>query len=206
MRTRHWIGTALCLGALAAAGTAALQQDKKPIPAASPEEAAMMAKWAEFATPGPAHKVLETKIGKWSGTVKMFMPGAPAPHESKFTSEAKWIMDGRYVEETVVGETPMGPFNGKGTTGYDNIKKKYVSTWVDNNGTGIHFSEGTYDPATKTFTFSGECPDSMMSKYVQGGRMVDKMIDNDHGTAQAFGPGPDGKETIRMEITYTRAK
>ncbi len=205
MRTKHWIGTTLCLGALVAVGTAALQeQDKKPIPAASPEEAAMMAKWMEFATPGPAHKVLEAKIGKWTGTVKMFMPGAP-PQESKFTSEAKWIMEGRYVEETVVGETPMGPFNGKGTTGYDNIKKKYVSTWIDNSGTGIYFHEGTYDPASKTFTYTGDSCDSTMTKYVKG-RSVEKLIDNDHGTIQAFAPGPDGKETMTMEINYMRAK
>ena len=43
-------------------------------------------------------------------------------------------------------------FKGMGVEGYDNVKKKFVSSWIDNMGTGIQFSEGTYDPATKTFT------------------------------------------------------
>ena len=36
------------------------------------------------------------------------------------------------------------------------MKKKFVGSWVDNMGTGIMFSEGTYDPATKTFTYTSE--------------------------------------------------
>ncbi len=29
------------------------------------------------------------------------------------------------------------PFEGMGIDGYDNLAKQYVSTWVDNMGTGI---------------------------------------------------------------------
>ena len=47
-------------------------------------------------------------------------------------------------------------FKGMGVEGYDNVKKKFVSSWIDNMGTGIQFSEGTYDPATKTFTYTSE--------------------------------------------------
>ena len=41
-------------------------------------------------------------------------------------------------------------FKGMGVEGYDNVKKKFVGSWIDNMGTGIQFSDGTYDPATKT--------------------------------------------------------
>jgi hypothetical protein len=71
------------------------------------------------------------------------------------------------------------PFHGIGFTGYDNLKKKYVMSWMDNAATGIMYSEGTYDPATKTFTYVGECPDVMNGKYARS-RTVDKMIDDKH--------------------------
>jgi len=48
------------------------------------------------------------------------------------------------------------PFEGIGINGYDNLKKKFVSTWIDNMGTMIVMSTGTFDPATKTFTYMGE--------------------------------------------------
>ena len=33
-------------------------------------------------------------------------------------------------------------FKGTGIEGYDNGKKKFVGTWMDNMGTGIMMSEG----------------------------------------------------------------
>src|SRR5216684_3555963 len=47
-------------------------------------------------------------------------------------------------------------FKGMGIEDYDNVKKKFVGTWVDNMGTGIMMSEGRYDVATKTSTYTGE--------------------------------------------------
>ncbi len=46
-------------------------------------------------------------------------------------------------------------FKGMGIEDYDNVKKKFVGTWVDNMGTGIMMSEGRYDVATKTSRVAG---------------------------------------------------
>ncbi len=48
-------------------------------------------------------------------------------------------------------------FKGMAIEGYDNVKKKFVSSWIDNMSTMIMNSEGTYDAATKTFTYNAEC-------------------------------------------------
>ena len=40
-------------------------------------------------------------------------------------------------------------FTGMAIEGYDNVKKKFVSSWIDNMGTMILNSEGTYDPAAQ---------------------------------------------------------
>ena len=42
------------------------------------------------------------------------------------------------------------PFQGMSTMAYDNGKKTFMSTWIDNMGTGILETEGTYDAGTKT--------------------------------------------------------
>jgi len=183
----------------------AFHQEKKPTEAVAAKDDPMMAKMKEFGTPGPAHKVLDLHVGKWNFEMKTYQPGQTTGDATKGTSEAKWILGGRFLEETLSCSYMGEPFNGRGTTGYDNMKRKYVSTWVDNMSTGIFHSEGAYDAATKTFQYTGESPDVMAGKYVKS-RWVEKWTDNDHFVSQGFKPGPDGKEFMEMEMSYTRAK
>jgi hypothetical protein len=205
MNSKLVLRSALTCAVLAAGAAAFSMQEKKAAPAGGGQAAdPMMAKWMEFASPGAAHKVLDPKVGKWTLKVKMFQPGQPT-QESPGTSEMKWIMDGRYLSDTTDGSFMNMPFKGMGMTGYDNLKKKYVSTWVDNMGTGISYAEGTYDAASKTFTYSGQSPDVMAGKYVPS-RMTEKWTDADHWTMQMFAPGADGKEMMQMQIDYARSK
>jgi hypothetical protein len=206
MHTKRLIRAALTLALVGAAASAMALQDKpdKAMPRGGGDDP-MMAKWMEYATPGPAHKVLDPRIGKWSVKVKCYeTPGGPS-EESTGTAEMKWVKDGRFVEEQARGTFKGMPFEGSGLIGYDNLKKKYVGSWTDNLSTGIMACETTYDPSSRTFTGTMECPDVMAGKYVRG-RSVEKWTDNDHFTCQAFGPGPDGKEFMKSEIAYTRQK
>jgi hypothetical protein len=166
-------------------------------------EAEMMAKWTEFATPGAGHQALNHKVGRWNLKVKMYMtPGAP-PVESTGTSETRWIMDGRYLEDDTLGSAMGQPFVGHGLSGYDNLTGTYTGVWIDNMGTGLMTSEGTYDPKTRTFHFTSQSPDVGSGKYIET-RVIEKVIDDDHWTMQMFGPDPDGKEYMMMEIEYSR--
>ena len=89
------------------------------------------------------------------------------------------------------------------STGYDNVKKKFVTSWIDNMGTGIMNSEGTYDSATKTFTYTGdyEPMPGMKCKI----RQVLKIVDADHHTLEWYEDRGAG-ETKTMEISYARRK
>jgi len=189
----------------ALARTTQTPQDKKATPAVAPKDDPSMMKMKEFATPGPSHKTLEMKVGKWSAEMKMFKPNGDAFPPSKGTSEIKSMLDGRFVAETYTGDFMGQPFHGEGRFGFDNLKKKYISTWLDDAGTGIYAMEGTFDAGSKTFTFTGDMPDTDAGKYVKS-RMVEKWTDNDHFTVQSFSPGTDGKEFMGMELRYTRAK
>lgn len=194
MKARFWIAAV----ALAATGAYTAHAFTKT---QTPEEKAMM----ELASPGAAHKLLDDKVGKWDMVVKMSAgPGMPA-QESAATSEMKWVLGGRFIEDRTKGTFNGEPFEGIGHGGYDNMKKKYVSHWMDNWGTGIMATEGTYDAEAKTFTYEGEMPDPMQGKVVRV-RMTEKVTDKDHWTMTMSTPGADGKHNQMMEIQYTRAK
>ncbi|HXK61080.1 MAG TPA: DUF1579 family protein [Acidobacteriota bacterium] len=87
--------------------------------------------------PGQYHKYLEPFVGNWDVTVRMWgRPGQP-PSESKASSEQTLIMDGRFLHQTFRGTFMGKPFEGLGLKGYDNVKKMYVSAWIDNSSTTI---------------------------------------------------------------------
>src|SRR5205823_1531481 len=118
---------------------------------------------------------------------------------------------GRYFTMDVTGKLQMPgedgkmkdmQFKGMAVEGYDNMKKKFVSSWIDNMGTGIQYSEGTYDPASKTFTFSSEM--EMMPGMKTPVREVLKMADKDHMMMEWY-ETHGGQEKKTMEIAYTRA-
>lgn len=181
------------------------QDNKQGNQQPSAEEQEMMRKWMEFATPGENHNLLASKVGKWTHHVTMREKPDQAPSESDGTTEYTLIMDGRYLIDTTAGTTPWGPFEGRGCTAYDNMKKKFVATWIDNMGTGIMYSEGTYDAKTKTFTYKSKMPDVETGKYIDV-TTLEKVESPDKRTMEMWQKGKDGKEWKSFEIAYTRVK
>ncbi len=70
-------------------------------------------------------------------------------------------------------------------------------------GTGIMTSEGDYDPATKTFTYTGEY--EAIPGMKQKIREVIKIVDKDHHIFEWY-EDRGGQEAKTMEIAYTRKK
>jgi hypothetical protein len=181
---------------------------------AQPDPAEMMKQMMELAKLNENHKMLADLVGTWSYTVKMWMNPDPSakPEESKGTAVRKSMMNGRFFVTDVTGKMEMpGPdakkkemtFKGMGIEGYDNVKKKFVGTWMDNMGTGIMMSEGDYDPATKTFTYTGEV--EMTPGMKQKIREVVKIVDKDHHILEWY-EDRGGQEAKTMEISYSRKK
>jgi hypothetical protein len=180
----------------------ALAQEQKQM---SAEEKAAMDAMMKAASPGEAHKKLAGMVGTWDATVKMYnAPGAPA-QVSTGTSENKLVLGGRWVQETFNGTFMGMPFSGIGYTGYDNIKKQYVGTWMDTMSTSMMQSAGTGDASGKSFTFSSTMDDPVTGKPVTT-KSTMTVTDENHHTMEMWMPAPDGKMFKMMEINYTRKK
>jgi hypothetical protein len=200
MRSRPfvWIVSPLVFALLPALVGAQQEQ-----PAMSPEAAAAQEAWMKAATPGPQHKVLEQFAGEWTYVSKAWMaPGAPA-QESTGTSTNVMLYGGRYLRQVVDGEMMGEGFHGMGLVGYDNVKGKYVSAWIDNMGTSVMPGEGTWDEASKTLTVFDAYLDPVTGKP-KTMRMVTRIEAPNRHVSEFFDTTPDGSEAKIMEITYTR--
>ena len=97
-------------------------------------------------TPGDMHKILAQTAGEWNSSISVWMsPDAP-PMTTDGTSKFEMILGGRYMKETHTGNFMGMPYEGMGLTAYDNDKKTFYATYIDNMGTGVMNGEGTYNP------------------------------------------------------------
>ena len=179
--------------------------DAKKEAMAMPDSATMMKNWQEYMTPGDMHKMMAKWDGIWNGEVTIWtVPGAP---EQKSTSTAvnKMIMNGLYQQSTHSGDMMGMPFNGMSTVAYDIHRKEFVSTWVDNMGSGIMVLKGPWDEATKTITLKGRMVDPG-TKGDMDVRETFKITDDNNQEMAMYVTMPDGKEFNTMNIKYTRKK
>ena len=200
MKTRSlFVALALVL----VVGSAGADEKGKKAAGQPMDEKAMMEMWAKLGAPGDAHKALEPFVGTWDTKVTSWMQPGAAPMSSTGTSENRWTMGNRFIEQRFNGSWMDQPFEGLGYTGYDNVKKKYVGTWMDSMGTSIMYSTGSADPSGKGMTLTGKMDDPMTGKKMNV-KQVMKVVDNNKHTFEMWSPGPDGKPFKMMEIEYTR--
>jgi hypothetical protein len=184
-------------------GACALAADPPKPAAPSAQEKAMMEKMAQAGTPGAAHRKLDPLAGKFNVKSKMWMDPSKPPEESTGTSERKWIMGDRYLEERFQGKVNGQPFTGMGTMGYDNVTKDYFGTWIDSMSTGMTTSRGALNG--NVLKYKGMMSDPMAGKEVPYS-MTLTMTGNDSHTMEMWGPGPNGQNMKWMEMVYIRAK
>ncbi|RYZ34354.1 MAG: DUF1579 domain-containing protein [Sphingobacteriales bacterium] len=170
------------------------------------DSATAMKAWMAAMTPGEPHKELAKSDGKWTAEASMWMQEGAPPETSTGTMTNKMVLGGRFQMGEYKGVMMGGPFEGFSLVGYDNTKKKFVSNWIDNMGTGIMSMEGTWDNATKSMNLTGSMLDPATGKTCDM-KEVFTMVDNDHQTMEMWGQDPKtGKSFKTMEIKFTRVK
>ncbi|MBC7784516.1 MAG: DUF1579 domain-containing protein [Burkholderiales bacterium] len=190
----------LGLGLLAQQG---VSQDK-PVAVPAGMDAGM-AEMMKLGAPGPEHATLKRLAGNFTAEVTMKM-GADAPAmNSKGTLKAEMIFGGRYIKSDYTGDFMGQPFHGMSLVGYDNMKKKFISMWIDDMSTMAMMSEGTADASGKV-TYVGEAPCMMDGGKIKPYREVVTVTDDDHWSVEMFSKDASDKEFLGMSIKYTRVK
>ena len=197
-RTSIGISLAVCIAAVAACGVKLYAEDPKP--AGKMDEAAMMAAWQKYATPGPEHAQLAKMVGDWEAIVEDTSGAMP---KSTATAKMTMIMGGRYLQEEVKGTMMGEPFEGLATTAFDNQTKEYVSTWIDSMGTGIAMSKGKMAGGKKEMSGEMVCP---MQDKPAITKSSFTYMDDDHFVMEMTNTLADGTPMGTMKMTYTRKK
>lgn len=184
-----------------ASATATTAKSEEWIPV---DSATAMKTMMEAGTPGKEQAMLAGSDGTWNVETTMWMaPDAP-PMNSKGVAVNKMILGGRYQQMTFKGDMMGMAFEGVSTTGYDNARKVWASSWVDNMSTGIINMDGTWDDAAKTITSTGKmlCPAN--GKWCEM-KQVLKMVDKNTQVMEMYGPDmKTGKQYKSMEMKLTR--
>jgi uncharacterized protein DUF1579 len=185
---------------LVLAASVAMAKDKKHEKQMDPQ--AMMEMYQKLATPGEPHKLFATLAGSWTTTTKEWMELGKPPTESTGTAEMKMVLDGRFLQQEFTSQMMGQPFSGIGIDGYDNLRKRYVTTWIDTWGTGIFQMEGTASANGKTITLKGRHDEPGGGHMTH--RAVWKIVDNNTQMFDMYGTHQGGKEMKMLEIAYTR--
>lgn len=169
--------------------------------AQTPEE---MKAWENSMTPGKYHKWLASFDGDWDGAVKLWMDPSQPPMAYNIKTKNEMVMNGLYQKSTHSGEMMGKPFEGEGTAGYDNTKKRFVTTWIDNFGSGIMQMEGELSSDDKIMITVGTMSDPMSGQDIKVKQVLTYISEDRHLFEMFMMMGETEMKT--MEINYSRRK
>jgi len=151
---------------------------------------------------GASHAALAKMEGKYDLAIRSWKAPGASPTVETGTATRSMALGGRVMVEEVQSQMHGMPFTGHGMHGYDNVSGKHWSTWNDSMSTGLMVSEGACT-AEGACTFTGSWNDPV-TKDKTNARMTTKWTSPNVELFEMYVPGPDGKESKMMEITYTR--
>ncbi len=150
---------------------------------------------AQGPQPGPEHEKFKQLVGTWDAAVSF------AGMESKATATYKLMPGGLWLLEDFQGEFGGQKFLGKGVTGYDLVKKKYVATWIDSMSPFLMVMEGNYKDGKLVMTGEGPGMDGKPIKT----KSVSEVKDDDTILFTMYNV-TGGKDEEMLKITYKRKK
>ena len=166
-------------------------QDAQEANAPSPEMMARM-------QPGPMHEKLESLVGSWQMDGKWRTTPDATWEPFDGIVEREWILDKRFVKETMTCDFMGQPFTGIGFIGYDNMREELTMVWIENMSTGTWLNTGQLEG--NTLTFEGENSDVMTGEMNHWTRSV---IDLSTLSYVGYAKDTNGAEFISMEMTAT---
>jgi hypothetical protein len=199
MKTPLFIATLLVFAAVGA-----LAQDTPPPP--PPMDDAMM-KFIEAMSPNDNHKKLEAFAGNWDIASTFWMDGPDKPPMTeKGGARITWALGGRFLRQEFKGTFMGMPMDGLGFLGYDNLKKAYTMSWMDNTSTAISTATGQFDEAGTDLTLNGKMDDPITGELNMDVKYVFRKSDRDRYVFEMHQVPAKGPSVKMGEMVYTRSK
>lgn len=162
-----------------------------------------MEAWLETTKPVEEHKFLEKFAGDWTFESTMWMDPSQPAVKTAGEATAKMILGDRYLQTHHKSEDEQMPFEGMALTAFDKVKKEYLSTWVDNMGTGIMMFRGKVSDTDGTMEMEADYLNPMTNQQERH-KTVETIIDEDTYKMEYFVQAPGQEEYRTMEVIYTR--
>lgn len=160
--------------------------------------------WMKYMQPAQMHHMLKMYNGKFNERVMFWQSPEREPMVMEATATVGMILGDRYQQSIHKG-TMMGmPFEGVSTMAYDNAREVFISTWIDNMGTGIMYSEGKFNPENREIELKGYTTDPATKKAVDFRQVID-LRDPNHQVITTYDT-KDGKEYMSMRVEMMRAQ
>ncbi len=116
--------------------------------------------------PTQEHGWLQKFTGEWTTESKGTMGPDQPPMQCSGTLTSRKLGEFWIVNE-MKGEMSGAPMTGIQTIGYDEVKKKYVGTWVDSMTAFMWQYEGSVGPSGKVLTLEAYGPN-----FIEEGKMT----------------------------------
>ena len=137
------------LGAPLAAQKSAAEARATPTPEAIAKVVALMAKHKE-------HETLGQLAGAWEGTIQAAVRYSKDEIPTATSMNIRWMLDGYFLESDDSIQIQNTPATRSRTIyGYNTMKEYFYRTEFQNGDPREYLSTGTWDAATRTFTFIG---------------------------------------------------
>lgn len=161
-----------------------------------------MKAWQAYMTPSETHQFLAKYDGEWSSDVTMWMMPNTDPVKSNGIMNSKMIFEGKYQESEYSGNYAGMPMKGKSYIAFDNATETFISTWIDNFGTGMMVLKGKWESPFKTIRMEGEMVDPMSGKSLPVVEIFTFLDENTQLMEMYM--EVEGEKFKSMEIKYKR--
>lgn len=169
------------------------------------KEQETMAQLLDYSRPGPQHAILANRGGTWAFQDKNlpFVKGTivrTAIFEGRFFQVE--ITGGQLPIPIADGKTKLANYQGLEIEGYDNVKKRYVTTAINNRiATDAAQQIGQYDAQIKVFTY--EWAREVLPGVKQNNRKVVHFIDPNQ-CSEKYYEDQNGSSKKTRELIYTK--
>ncbi|MHC5022805.1 MAG: DUF1579 family protein [Planctomycetota bacterium] len=148
--------------------------------------------------PGRHHRRLDQLIGEWTGEFKIQLAPGAEPMISRGTVKREWVMNGRFVRETVEAQVDEDTFEGLGYIGYNNFDGRFEAVWMDNMSTAIYAETGTYHPDEKVLHTRGSQRDPASGRLINAWSKLN-VSDPDRHVLVGYATDADGRTYKAIE-------